>query len=256
MNERMNIRRMQAPERKTDPAFDAKRDISERDWERIFQRITFDFDKITPPTDMVAAVKLLNPKYPYELDDLKRDKLREHVSNDRVGSYQHKALMKCIDSKLAEKPSAALFKEMEDRMASEASSGSYVGLFSTVLESYLILHNTHQFALSNEVKQGIEAELAKHRAMKRWTLFLRLAAVYRLACGEPVITEEDWVALRADLAEERRKNNSHDFTMLARDQQILAADKVSVTDSGIEIRPHVAKKATDQHPPQPESLTL
>jgi hypothetical protein len=256
MNERMNIRRMQVPEQKKEQVrpFDPLKEITQGEWQKMRDELAIMREERDSQeyAQLGANMKILNPEEGFTIgrstwawEPLWNDLAHSKEEEMWEGFVQTAALMKIIDPSFSFPLSE---KDKED--------------ISQLWQTKRDIYKLHELARANifypegrrrwdRSEWEYYASIITNRQVdsSNWT-FAQFASNLRLACPEYdlPLTGSDWVAMRGDLDSSRAalkqdpnddpdydqifKNN---FVNMAVYMTILAADRIEITDEGLQL---------------------
>jgi hypothetical protein len=276
MNERMNIRRMQVPERQNDDLeFDPNRDITEEKWKQIEEEFqnelktverwlghpesSRDLNSVGGLACEAISLQILGKPTPISEDVLHDMENLAERANTKSKTIYDTALFAFLKTQgMKPQISDALWKRFRERAKFVVHGGDNFadGDVRYVIDSALI--DPTKLAFDDEdiaaTTQEMESQRAKGDAYS-FSKFAHLAVLLKiLRPGALKLTKKDWNGMRSYL-EWLPNNLDSSFASATMCMTLLAADEVHVTDKGIEVAHH-NKSADKKMPTQPGSLTL
>ena len=263
MTERLNIRRMQVPERETreEMAFDPRIDMSAEDWRyvRTGEQLVDSLDEseqkwqapafnlhlaILAPNEPYLAKGKWNRLAPWALE-FKAERNWEHFLWTIAG-------MKLMGYEQAHITSAdrdSIQKRFEQSLTNDFSQGLSLGYAADVR----IISPDQPLTIEESGRKILVSLAEDARRQGNWSSFGIHAANLRLIGENITVSKEEWKILRAELRS-LRDSDAPGFVELASSMRILGAGDVSITEKGIECTPpkRYAEVHVPKMPEQPE----
>ena len=265
-NRPINIKRLviESPEPRAELPFDSERDITEEDW----KMMQTELDKARRDGEHLRYItqafpmKLLDPRLHITLSEENISEIREYPEQAKWAEFVYYfSQAKIIDPSL---PMSIddyddeyigdynTWAAIEDALAGEKNM---VSSFIPLANAIRIIDTSVSIPIGEEMLQDCKKTLAQYREEQIWTVFSAFAANLRLLCPsfDLKLSKEDWKGMHEELDVVRRKNLSIIFAEHAANMSILAAEKVEITDQGIQLTmPKRKQDLKTQIPPIPE----
>ena len=118
-----------------------------------------------------------------------------------------------------------------------------------------ILDSDIDLKLTQKDWQGMLDDLKEYRREENWPYFSSQAMAVRILDPKMDLRldQQAWNGMRDDLERCRHDKNYIDFSELTLAMKILVAEKVEVTDNGLEISMRKDKPLVSEVPPVPET---
>jgi len=264
MNERMNIRRMQIPEKpELEWGSDPRRLITEEEWNAIAEdfrtRGSTSWGRVLTEA---ATMKLLDEKRMRKFSDSNWAAVEESLQSSRdnegwFGFFRDLADINLIDEEF--QTEAWIDNNWEHGLS---QVGKYCKIqdwrTAALLAEALKILRPRERVVTAEQLTEIEEDFEDARAKKDWPRAALLAAAIKLVepSRTPTFTDKEWQGLYASLEEGRKSRDWLQVANRVRDMYILAGGKVDITEKGIVVNPPEKKTFEGKTPPLPNSLEL
>ena len=242
---------VEEPEKQEVLPFDPEMDITERDWEEM--RVCLDRARkqysrggILDPYEVAGNMKILNADFEVNFSLEESEKIKKRLK----GSLRLERIKAAVSLKILNTSFGIDFNSNDwqasreslkrSRSASEWSSFLLEAQREKILNPAIDLELTPENW--QEIKNAIEIQRKKSLEDEKVNIydyqrFSRLGSAMRVIDpgGDLVVNQSDWETMKQKLDFYREQNNYHVLAELAADMKILAAEKVEVTDEGLEI---------------------
>ena len=266
--DRINIHELtiEEPERRAEVFFDAEKDITKEDWKGMEGKLEEyrrenKWDKFS---QQAMRMKILDPNQDLNIDLIARNGIREILEEDRkscvwngFASQATEMKMLGIDQELnidqvALQGTREMMEGHRQRMGRDRGWDS----FSWMAMNLKIIDPTQDLNLDQVAWHGMRDTLEKDRQQKSWADFSWGAVKIKILDPNQDLNldQEAWQGMR-DYLEKQRENGDKwgNLSWQLANMKILVAEKVEVTENGIELTmPKKRESLGSDAPPIPE----
>ena len=263
-NEDLKLQDLTLEQEKTpELKFDPETEITEADWQGMKQvlEVKRRNRKIWSFTFLTMVMKILRPVKFDELniDDQAWRGMKENLETNRNYDWRtfnsQAANMKILQPERFSELGINDQSWQNMKEALEALQDYNYFAVQAVDMKILQPNKFSELSIDDKVWQKMKAQLEIDRNEGNWGRFTELAKSMKILqpkrFSELRISNQSWREMRKEL-ELERKNNWWNFAHQAMDMKILAADKVKVTDQGLEITMPPPESFKSEKKPRPE----
>ena len=252
--DRINIHELtiEEPEKQTELPFDVERDVSKEDWERMWQSLenSRKYDNQIDFSTTAMCFKILDPKVDLNLNEADLDGMRSNlemfrnkIPSDWQNFYKQAAELKIIDPKIdikldkarwdGEMPRDAIAKSL---LESSEHNINWHG-FATCSMRIKIIDPGMDLNLDESIWNEMHQELEGYRSHNNWKGFARQATEMKILDPkiELNLDRGAWEGMHQKLEMCRSFKFVRDFMQQVKNMKILAAEKLEVTENGLEL---------------------
>ena len=259
--DRINIHELtiEEPEKQSELPFDPERDITKQDWE--VMRLCLEHSRKNNTwsdfSAYAARMKILDPTQDLNLDQTAWQGMEDEFKKQSFNPQRltsNAADMKVLDPKRDLNLDQTAWTKMRRELENWRSKNDW-GMFSWQASNMKIIDPKINLKLDQAAWQGMEKQLEEYRRSNNWTSFFLQAS--RMKILDPKIDlkldQTAWQGARDELEVDRRQFMMQGFDSLAKCMKILVAERVDVTDQGLEITMPKREKPLTSVPPIPET---
>ena len=242
---RVNIHELtiDEPEKQSELPFDPERDITEEDWQGMEKKL----EEYRQPTkwncfaEQAMAMKILDPAKDLKLDQAAWQGMIDSLKSSElklnfIGEFSTQAMqMKILDPTYDLNLDQAAWQKMRNWL--EKFRQADWREFTSQAMAMKILDPTMDLKLDQAAWQGMRDDLEECRQDDYFSSFYYQAM--RMKILDPKIdlnlNQGIWQKMIDELQESKQINSAYSFSIRAMQMKILAAEKVEVTDKGLEI---------------------
>ena len=266
--ERINIKDLtiEEPEKDWIPPFDPVREITAEDWE-LMKHILDVFRKTQQWgkfSHLATEMKVLDSKFNLNLDEEAWQGMRHMLDFARKQGdwdffFKLAMEMKILDPTINIKITVEEYKKAKDELEGilKITDGHY---FKRAVMHMRFMNPNIDINLGPKFWEDVKTMLHQDSVTNRWLDFSSLAVASRIIDPDVELNldEEAWQGMKNQLVIFRReyKQSAHgiheELGQMAMNMKILAAEKVKITNKGLEITMPGKKIVEDKHPPIPQ----
>ena len=234
------LREMADNSEPTGIAFDPDKEITKADREKMKEYLELLRGGTGSGFDSAAMeMKIVDPSVDLGLDQEILERMKSELKHNKDGGnwsfFIHNASrMKIVDPSLVELDQEAR-KGMKNML--EMQRGVNWSSFSRCAMEMKIVDPSVDLGINQEARQGMKDKLEKYRMAGFWSGFTSAAMEMRIIdpSADLGLDQEAWQGMKGEL-ESRRNRPKSGFGDQAMAMKIIAAEKVEVTDKGLEIK--------------------